>query len=134
MAARGIPRLFVGNLPWTIGRKELRDYFSQFGQIQAVNVYYDKETGVSRNFGFIQFGSREGYLNSARETNHFLEGNRLTVSDMNIAGSVLRTPNQKQNFRERPTNSSTGSGQTGAKRPSTNISQIFATSKGDPVV
>ncbi|OWA51710.1 hypothetical protein BV898_16182 [Hypsibius exemplaris] len=82
MTSRGIPRLFVGNIPWTIGHKELRDYFAQFGQIQHAHVFYDKITGMSRNFGFVQFFSRDGYVNSSNTTDHFLEGNKLKVTDM----------------------------------------------------
>ena len=37
----------------------------------------DKNSGLSRNFGFVQFTNRDGYLNSSKEADHFLDGNRV---------------------------------------------------------
>ncbi|CAG0887989.1 unnamed protein product [Cyprideis torosa] len=72
-------RIFVGNLPWTIGSAELRDYFSQFGQVVHTQVLFDKQTGLSRGFGFVGFQSQES-MNKALDRNpHFLEGYYLNV-------------------------------------------------------
>ncbi|GAV01960.1 hypothetical protein RvY_12585 [Ramazzottius varieornatus] len=97
MASRKIPRLFVGNVAWTVSKKELRDYFSQYGQVSMANVFFDRNTGLSRNFGFVQFASREGYLNSSKQADHFLEGNRMIVADVNSTheDSTERRPQQK---------------------------------------
>lgn len=45
---RSIQRLYVGNLPWTVGHTELRKYFEQFGKIVSAKVIFDKNTGVSK--------------------------------------------------------------------------------------
>jgi len=82
MTARSVPRLFVGNIPWTVGRKELRDYFAQFGPIQHAHVFFEKATGLSRSFGFVQFNNRESYLQTTSQHLHYLEGNKLTVADV----------------------------------------------------
>ena len=46
-------RLFVGNLAYQIVEKDLRDYFSQAGQVSSVSGLIDKYTGRSRGFAFI---------------------------------------------------------------------------------
>jgi RNA recognition motif-containing protein len=53
-------RLFVGNLPWSIGDDELRDLFSEFGDVTDSKVINDRETGRSRGFGFIEIDDEGG--------------------------------------------------------------------------
>lgn len=50
--SRGFQRLYVGNLPWTVGHSELRQYFEQFGKIVSAKVIFDKKTGVSKKVNF----------------------------------------------------------------------------------
>ena len=47
-AARGGLRLFVGNLPWTVSRKELSEYFSRFGSLRSAAAIFSNETGMSK--------------------------------------------------------------------------------------
>nr|ABR23440.1 RNA binding protein [Ornithodoros parkeri] len=72
-------RVFVGNLSWTVGKKELRDYFSQFGYVSSAMVIFDKDTGMSKGYGFVRFGNKDGYINATRQQQHDLEGNTLSV-------------------------------------------------------
>lgn len=76
---RGIQRLFVGNLPWTVGTRELQLYFSKFGPIQQAIVIFDRKTGISKGYGFITYGTRDGYNSAANKQVHHLEGRVLTV-------------------------------------------------------
>ena len=55
-----IMRLFVGNLPWSIGDNELRDLFSEFGEVTDSKVIKDRDTGRSRGFGFIEMDDEAG--------------------------------------------------------------------------
>jgi RNA recognition motif-containing protein len=49
-------KLFVGNLPYTVGDEQLREMFANAGltSIQSANVVTDKFTGKSRGFGFVE--------------------------------------------------------------------------------
>jgi RNA recognition motif-containing protein len=46
--------LYVGNLPWTTTDTELKDLFSQHGEVNSTNIIQDRETGRSRGFGFVE--------------------------------------------------------------------------------
>lgn len=89
-AARGVQQLFVGNIPWTISRKELREYFSQFGHVSSSLVVFDKNTGLNKGYGFIQFSTNEGYTKATSTQNHYLEGNQLHVNP--AAGNAAAWP------------------------------------------
>lgn len=46
--------IYVGNLPYDIGEDELRDVFSQFGEVSKVNIIMDKFSGQPKDFGFVE--------------------------------------------------------------------------------
>lgn len=82
MAARSIHKLFIGNLPWTVGHRELRQHFSQFGYVITANVIFDRSKGMSKGFGFVQFGNRNAYEAALNKSPQFLEGNTLNVQPL----------------------------------------------------
>ena len=47
-------KLFVGNLPWSVGDVQLEEIFSKHGQVQSARVITDRDTGRSRGFGFVE--------------------------------------------------------------------------------
>jgi len=74
-------RLFVGNLSYQTADTDLQDYFSQAGAVTSVNVMFDKMTGKSRGFAFVEFATPED-ANKAVEQFHNKEfqGRALTVN------------------------------------------------------
>jgi RNA recognition motif-containing protein len=46
--------IYVGNLPWSTTEEEVRDAFSQYGEVHSVNLINDRETGRPRGFGFVE--------------------------------------------------------------------------------
>ncbi|GAB2272635.1 hypothetical protein Dimus_007457 [Dionaea muscipula] len=46
-------RLFVGNLSYSMTSNQLTEVFSEAGQVQSVEIIYDRVTGRSRGFAFI---------------------------------------------------------------------------------
>ncbi len=47
-------KLFVGNLPWSVGDEELAGMFAPHGDVQSARVITDRDTGRSRGFGFVE--------------------------------------------------------------------------------
>jgi RNA recognition motif-containing protein len=46
--------LFVGNLPKDMNNKNLHSLFSKYGEVISAKVVYDRNTGVSKGFGFVR--------------------------------------------------------------------------------
>ncbi|KAM7498344.1 hypothetical protein LguiA_022758 [Lonicera macranthoides] len=59
-------KLFVAGLSWSVDEKSLQEAFSSFGEVTEVRIMYDKETGRSRGFGFVNF-SKENDASCAKD-------------------------------------------------------------------
>jgi cold-inducible RNA-binding protein len=52
-------RLYVGNISFKAGEEDLRDLFSQAGEVASVKLIKDNATGRLRGFGFVEMTSDE---------------------------------------------------------------------------
>lgn len=50
-------KLYIGNIDYAATESELAEHFSQFGQIEFVNIPVNRYTGKARGFGFVTFSS-----------------------------------------------------------------------------
>jgi len=46
--------IYVGNLPYAVTGDDLRESFSQFGEVSSATVITDKFSGQSKGFGFVE--------------------------------------------------------------------------------
>src|ERR671932_315838 len=53
-------RLYVGNLNFRTTSEELREIFSEVGEVENASVVEDRDTGRSRGFGFVEMATAEG--------------------------------------------------------------------------
>ena len=51
--------IYVGNLPYSTDRDELRTVFEQYGEVSSARVVTDRETGRSRGYGFVEMPNAE---------------------------------------------------------------------------
>lgn len=49
--------IYVGNLPYSVTETDLRQTFSEFGEVSSVSLINDKFTGESKGFGFIEMAN-----------------------------------------------------------------------------
>lgn len=46
--------IYVGNLSFDVGDRELQELFEQHGSVSSAKVITDRDTGQSRGFGFVE--------------------------------------------------------------------------------
>ena len=46
-------KLYVGNLSFNTSSQDLETMFAEAGTVQSANIVEDRETGLSRGFGFV---------------------------------------------------------------------------------
>jgi cold-inducible RNA-binding protein len=75
-------KLFVGNLPYKTTDTDLKDMFSQNGEVTEAVVIMDRERGVSKGFGFVTM-TNDAEANAAIEAwnGKDVEGRALTVNE-----------------------------------------------------
>lgn len=52
-------KLYVGNLSFRVTSEDLQEYFTAAGEVESANVVFDRETGRSRGFGFVEMASED---------------------------------------------------------------------------
>lgn len=72
--------LYVTNIPWTVGKRDLSDYFTKFGPVSSCDVIFNTENGFSRGFGFVTFRFSYSYKQALETKLQMLEGNLLEIS------------------------------------------------------
>ena len=81
-------RIYVGNMPYGFGSRELSELCSQHGQVADANVIIDRENGRSKGFGFVEMPNDDEAsaaieaLNSSR-----IGGRTLRVSEARPRGN-----------------------------------------------
>ena len=45
--------IYIGNLAYTVTEDDLREAFSEFGQVESASIINDKFSGRSKGFGFV---------------------------------------------------------------------------------
>ncbi len=75
-------RLYVGNLAFQTTSEDLTDLFAQAGTVESARVIEDRETGLSRGFGFVEMTSREEGERAIEQFNgKELDGRYLKVNE-----------------------------------------------------
>ena len=75
-------KLYVGNLSYSVGNRELESLFAAYGAVSSASVVTDRDTGRSKGFGFVEMSS-EQEANAAIAALHGkdVEGRNLTVNE-----------------------------------------------------
>ncbi len=74
--------IYVGNLPFTITEDELKNMFSEFGEIASANIINDRYSGQSKGFGFVEMTSQEEAGKAINALNNSdVQGRNIKVSE-----------------------------------------------------
>ncbi len=75
-------RIYVGNLPYTIGNEQLAQVFSAYGDVSEATVVMDRDSGQSKGFGFVEMPDAVAAQNAISSLNGTTLDNRtIRVSE-----------------------------------------------------
>ena len=83
-------KIYVGNISFKAQEDDLRNLFSQYGEVVDVKVITDRDTGRSKGFGFIEMQDDE----AGEAAISALNGTELLGRDLRV--------NEAQERKERP--------------------------------
>ena len=72
-------KLYVGNLSFQSTEDELRDLFSQYGEVTSVRLISDRDTGRSRGFAFVEMENANAAIEALN--GYELGGRNLRVNE-----------------------------------------------------
>lgn len=109
-------KVFVGGLPSGCGVDEFRSYFSQYGDVVEAQVMIDHNTGNSRGFGFVTFGS-EDTVNTVvgpgkSNTDHEIMGKCVEVKRAEPKGASSDRRTNREHYNPRGGGNDVSSGAT----------------------
>ncbi len=75
-------KLYVGNISYQTTEEQIRELFSQAGEVSSVSLINDRETGRSKGFGFVEMSTEEGGQEAIKRFNGYsLNDRTLTVNE-----------------------------------------------------
>lgn len=73
-------KLYVGNIDYSATESELESHFSQYGQIEFVNIPVNRYNGRARGFGFVTFSSQQDAQRAMALDGSDFKGRQLQVN------------------------------------------------------
>jgi RNA recognition motif-containing protein len=75
-------KVYVGNLPFSVGSDKLKEIFSEFGEISEAIVISDKFSGRSKGFGFVTFANEDDAKKAVDAMNEKeVDGRKIKVNE-----------------------------------------------------
>lgn len=110
-------RLFVGNLPFSATEDQLRQLFSQHGEVTSANIVTDRFTNRSRGFAFVEMMNDQAAQAAISALHgHTLDGRSLTVNEARERQEERRT-SRTSGDRFRPGRRGAGRSSNRSSRP-----------------
>jgi len=77
-----VTNIYVGNLSFRATEDDVRNAFSEHGEVSSVNIIMDRETGRSRGFAFVEMPNADEASSAIEATNGLdIAGRGVTVNE-----------------------------------------------------
>lgn len=74
--------IYVANIPWKTTEEQLKQLFSEYGDVSSAKIIMDKVTQRSRGFGFVEMPDDDAARQAINSLNGFsFQGKSLVVNE-----------------------------------------------------
>ncbi len=85
--------IYISNLSYGVSDADLKDLFTEYGEVSSAKIITDRETGRSRGFGFVEMPNEEEGQKAIDELNEAeFDGKVINV---NVARPREERPNNR---------------------------------------
>ncbi|TKR60208.1 hypothetical protein L596_027492 [Steinernema carpocapsae] len=71
--------VYLTHVKWVSGKNQLEKYFSRYGQVKDVSLFFDPETGLHRGFASVTFAKAESATKAVQSRPHVIDGDLVGV-------------------------------------------------------
>ena len=73
--------IYIGNISYSMTAEEIKEIFTPFGDVQNVKIIFDKQTGRSKGYAFVEMENDEAAENAIKALNETeLKGRNIKVN------------------------------------------------------
>ena len=88
--------MYVGNLSFSVSEDDLKEAFSEFGEIESIKVIKDRYSGQSKGFGFVEMPSNSEADKAIKALNGTqMKGQAMKVNQANPQGNRSARKNRR---------------------------------------
>ena len=88
--------IYVGSLHFKMNEAELKELFEEYGEVGSAKIIFDKYSGKSKGFGFVEMPNEAEAKKAIEELNGSEVGGRNIIVNESIERS---DSNRRSNFR-----------------------------------
>jgi len=74
-------KLYIGNLSYDTNEEDLKQHFTQYGEVTRAQVIMDRDTNRSKGFAFVEMAAEEGAEKALQADGQDLMGRSIRVSE-----------------------------------------------------
>ena len=86
--------IYVSNLSYAVQDEDLREFFTEYGEVSSAKVIMDKYTNRSKGFGFVEMPSNEAAQKAIKE----LDGATVDGRAIRVNEAKPREDRPKRSF------------------------------------
>jgi RNA recognition motif-containing protein len=90
-------KIYVGNISFKATEGDIRELFSEIGEVESVNLITDAQTRLPKGFGFVEMSSEE----DAKKAISALDGKTFLERTLSVAEARPQQPREKRGFEKR---------------------------------
>jgi len=83
-------KLFIGGISRETNQKDLKEYFSKFGEVTEINIKTDPTSGRSRGFAFVAFASRDSVDSVLHNAPHNIKGKQIEAKRAKVRPGIKK--------------------------------------------